>query len=512
MKSINYYLTLLSLFSLSILFAQPTPPSGRRWVKVNELSDEFNQSNGIDGNKWHDTHPFWAGRAPSNFKKGNAFVRDGFLQLRSTLRRDPNSVGDRFKDIWVDAAAVVSKSRAKPGYYYEARMKASSLSMTSSFWFRVGQFSEIDVIEHIGDPSRPNRQNDLPFQYHANTHYYGKHAGLGNLPAEWRMPARGRDRFHNFGFWWKSPRELLFYYNGRQVMRIVPRAPLDENLLMIFDTEVFPFATAGVANIGLPRPARLRDNSKNTMLVDWVRVFRLANANGGGNPGSGGGAPIGRTISLRKSGGNRNFITAERDGNNQMIARGTSAGPWEQYVVESHPKGGIALRAKSNNKYLQVQNKNLNAPVVARGNAKGDWEHFQWKSKGNGKVAIRSAHAEKWLQASWTDNAAVVFPRGPVDQGWETFEFSVLGGKEAAVIEEDTAITLNAFPNPTTDILYIDGAAEDDIVYITDMMGRRIYEGVLNKEFNEIQTSSWPQGVYILHTSRNKETLRIIKQ
>ena len=34
-------------------------------------------------------------------------------------------------------------------------------------------------------------------------------------------------------------------------------------------------ATAGVANIGLPLPANLNDESKNTMYVDWVHTYRL---------------------------------------------------------------------------------------------------------------------------------------------------------------------------------------------------------------------------------------------
>ncbi|WP_223148871.1 carbohydrate-binding protein [Aquimarina sp. RZ0] len=255
----------------------PTPPNGKRWVAVSELTDEFN-GNSINSSKWDDFHPHWAGRPPSKFKKGNAFVEDGYLKLRSTLLRNPNSVNNPLSDIWVNSAACVSKGKtARSGYYYEARFKASSLSMTSSFWFRVGQFSEIDVIEHIGNPSRDNRQDDLPFEYAANTHYYGPHNGKPNKKASWRMPTRGRDGFHTYGFWWKSPTELLFYYDGRQVMRIVPRIPFDENLKMVFDTEVFPFAQAGVPNIGLPKVENLNNNAKNTMLVDWVRTYKLEN-------------------------------------------------------------------------------------------------------------------------------------------------------------------------------------------------------------------------------------------
>ncbi|KAA1244053.1 RICIN domain-containing protein [Aquimarina sp. RZ0] len=273
--------TILCAGFLKIQAQTPVPPNGKKWEKVQVLSDEFN-GNSLDASKWDDYHPHWSGRPPSRFKRGNAFVEGGYLKLRSTLLKNPSRVDNPLKDIWVNSAACVSKGKtAKPGYYYEARFKASSLSMTSSFWFRVGQFSEIDVIEHIGNPSRANRQDDLPFQYHANTHYYGPHAGKRNLAAEWKMPTRGRDGFHTYGFWWKSPTELLFYYDGQQVMKIVPRVPLTENLKMIFDTEVFPFAQAGVPNIGLPKVANLNDNSKNTMQVDWVRTYKLVEGTSG---------------------------------------------------------------------------------------------------------------------------------------------------------------------------------------------------------------------------------------
>jgi hypothetical protein len=274
-----YPLKIVSLIiasvSMNAYSAPPSAPSGKSWATVVELSDEFNGA-ALDTTKWDDYHPNWSGRAPSAFKKGNCYVANGNLNLKSTLRKDPSKVNNKFVDVWVDAAACVSKQRsAKPGYYYEARFKASNLSMTSSFWFRVGDYSEIDVIEHIGAPSVLSREKDLPFQYHANTHYYGKYQGTPPKASEWKMPTRGRDEFHTYGFWWKDSMTLWFYHNGTKVMEIVPRQPLSENLKMVFDTEVFPFATAGVANIGLPTVQSLNDSSKNTMLVDWVRTYKL---------------------------------------------------------------------------------------------------------------------------------------------------------------------------------------------------------------------------------------------
>jgi len=274
---ILWLLIMLVLNSVSSHASPPKPPTGLAWEKVEILTDEFNNGTQLDAAKWYDYHPHWVGRLPSKFKKGNCFQEDGYLKLRSTLGKDPSTVADTLKDYWVDAAACVSKERsAKPGYYYEARIKASNLSMTSSFWFRVGEYSEIDVIEHIGNPSNEQKTH-LEYQYHANTHIYGTKTGSSKA-AEWIMPTRGRDEFHVYGFWWKTPDTLWFYHNNTKVMEIVPNTSFAENLKLIFDTEVFPFASAGVANIGIPQKENLQDTSRNTMLVDWVRTYELKTA------------------------------------------------------------------------------------------------------------------------------------------------------------------------------------------------------------------------------------------
>ncbi|WP_010522952.1 T9SS type A sorting domain-containing protein [Aquimarina agarivorans] len=495
------------------IFAQPSPPSGKKWVKVNELSDEFSGGQ-INSQKWFDYHPFWKGRLPSQFKKGNATQSGGFLRLKSTLFRNPNSVNNKFKDHWVDAAAVVSKNKsATPGYYYECRMKASNLSMTSSFWFRVGAFSEIDVIEHIGNPANRNVASK-EFQYDANTHYYGKFAGIRPLDAKWTMPFRGRDRFHNFGFWWKSPNELLFYYNGNQVMKIVPRRPFDEKLHMIFDTEVFPFETAGVANIGLPRVNHLNDNSKNTMLVDWVRVYKLENgtpSNSGGSTGVGG-APINKVISLRKTGGNRGYVAAEA-ANNRLIANRSRIGSWERFRVESHPRGGIALKALVNNKYVQVPNTDIQASVRPNGNGKFAWERFEWESRGNGKVAFKSVHTGRYLQAAWTEDNGVIRARGGSAKGWETFDWKELSG---AKVLDDLSVNeaLIAYPNPVTSFIELKGTHSVD-AQISDINGKLIPVRITpSKETNSIFVefdTSVSSGVYFVKTASGK-TIRFVKK
>ncbi|MFK7747637.1 MAG: discoidin domain-containing protein [Kordia sp.] len=137
--------------------------------------------------------------------------------------------------------------------------------------------------------------------------------------------------------------------------------------------------------------------------------------------------PIGKTIQLRKGGGNNRFVTAEQSANdNQLIARATSLGAWEQFIVEEHPNGGVALFAKSNNKYVQVQGNNQNAPVRAAGNAMGTWEQFEWVPLGDGKVALKSTFTGKWIQANWNTTNAVLYPKGAAVGTWETFLFEVI--------------------------------------------------------------------------------------
>jgi len=263
------FLPLLCVVCLSTLQAQPLAPRGFKWELIPELSDEFN-GDALDKEKWHDAHPGWKGRTPSHFLRENVWVENGNLCLRSNSRiKDMSDVNDPIRDVWVNSAAVSSKKRsAAPGYYYEARMKASNLSMTSSFWFRMGDYSEIDVIEHMGHPS--NRDVAMKeYRYGCNTHVYGKKRNQGySKDNQYYMPTRGRDAFHVFGLWWKDPNTLWFYYNGIKVMEVQPSVPFEENLHMIFDTEVFKWN-------GLPLIENLNDPAKNTMYVDFVRSFKL---------------------------------------------------------------------------------------------------------------------------------------------------------------------------------------------------------------------------------------------
>ena len=244
----------------------PPPPAGQHWVAAPALTDEFSGRR-LDAKKWLNYHPYWQGREPSHFEPGNVSTSGGQLRLRSdTLLTSLAAVKDPEKDVWVRSACVSSAAPiAGPGYY-EARVKASALCMTSSFWLQ-GKYSEIDVVEEVGR-SLKNPASDSLMQM--TTHYFAGGWDHDKVTtARWRMPSGAADDYHVYGVWWKDKNTILFYHDGVQVASLQTGGKFGEPMYLFFDTEVFKWE-------GLPTPETLKDKRLNTMSVDWVRAWRLA--------------------------------------------------------------------------------------------------------------------------------------------------------------------------------------------------------------------------------------------
>ncbi|MFI5380820.1 MAG: family 16 glycosylhydrolase [Tepidisphaerales bacterium] len=245
----------------------PDPPPGMRWEKNDTLSDEFD-GKALDTRKWIPRQPYWKGREPSQFDPANVAVKDGLLELRSTATIERMSdVKNPEKDIWVKAACVTSSKPIASYGYYETRMKASKLSMTSSFWFQ-GKYSEIDVVEQVGASLKNPQHGQLMLM---NTHFFkdGWKKDLAT-PKQWKMPSGAADGFHVYGVWWKDRDTVWFYHDGEKVAELKTGGAFDEPMYLFFDTEVFIWE-------GLPTLESLADPTKNVMQVDWVRAWRTVN-------------------------------------------------------------------------------------------------------------------------------------------------------------------------------------------------------------------------------------------
>jgi beta-glucanase (GH16 family) len=259
-------MTIATFFLIgSLAYSWPSPPDGYRWEMVRELSDEFNGSQ-LDSGKWAPNHPYWQGRQPSRFSEANVSVRDGKLELRSTtMVKNLSETKNPQQDIWVQAACVSSKTPVASYGYYEVRMKASKLTMSSSFWMQ-GKYSEIDVAEQFGEPINRSWRRRYMLM---DTHYFsGNPRSDHHVPARSQMSTAADDKYHIYGVWWKDKNSVVYFLDGKEVTRLTPAGAFLEPMYVFFDTEVFQEA-------GLPSVDSLNDSRKNTMYVDWVHSWKL---------------------------------------------------------------------------------------------------------------------------------------------------------------------------------------------------------------------------------------------
>ncbi len=246
--------------------APPSAPDGFTWQVIPELSDEFDGT-ALDLRKWMPKHAYWNGRPPSVFDPANVSVQDGMLRLRNTTKVTTlDTIKNPEKDVWVQAACISSRGPLASYGYYAARLKASKTCMTSSFWFQ-GKYSEIDAVEQVGASLKITNHNALMLM---NTHFYPQGWKTDKAtPKNWVMPSGSSDTFHVYGVWWQDTNTVWFYHDGQKVAELTTGGPFAEPQYLFFDTEVFVWE-------GLPTLESLRDPTRNTMLVDWVRAWKLA--------------------------------------------------------------------------------------------------------------------------------------------------------------------------------------------------------------------------------------------
>jgi len=234
--------------------------------------------------------------------------------------------------------------------------------------------------------------------------------------------------------------------------------------------------------------------------------------------------PFDQVISLRKKGGDRKYVTAERfANNNQLLARGARVLAWETFRVEEHPQGGVALKAISNDKYIQVNGNNQNVPIRALGNQKLEWEQFNWRNLNPGEVALQSAFTGRWIQAAWPTNNAVLYARGAQALTWETFEWKVENASRGA-FGKSVSMNTEVFPNPVGNSSEINinavlNSKGDVNIQIMDTSGRTVYSDTFSdvskggSTFSiKTNTIKAAPGVYIVHVTANgvSETNKVI--
>ncbi len=274
MKALVY---LCCMFLIAETYGQtPEAPNGYKWVKNEKFSDEFNDSI-LDATKWYDRSPYWVnGRPPATFRAYSVSVKDGALQIKNSVLE-----GDEKYNIAGGAVASVAKD-AFYGYY-ETKMLASSVSMSSTFWLKNKPVSddcpqeqlELDILEVVG---QQKKGGDFRETMRSNAHIF--HRNCKGEKEVKSTPGPGavisppaNEAYHVYGCWWVDAKTLHFYLDGEFQYTINPSTfyrenPFNRSMYMHMVTETYYWETP-------PTPKELADDTKNTTYYDWVRSYKL---------------------------------------------------------------------------------------------------------------------------------------------------------------------------------------------------------------------------------------------
>jgi len=271
----------------SVVFGQPffapdqkdPKPIGKTWVAVENMSDEFNGTK-LDKSKWHGDPSVkgwgWVGRPPGLFKEDSITVENGMLNVSVGVLEEPVTVqGGEYK---YHGGIVRSVHPGKVGDFIECRMKANHTEMSSTFWLitphGIQPRLELDIQECVGKTTEltekwARKWNQI---FHSNTivHFKSKKKRI-QIQKEVKTETENWKRFYVYSAWWKSPREIQFFLDGKLRYTLNPTVDWDQPSYIQMAIETYDWNPVPEDG-GLVAKGPLEERKTQ---YDWVRTWRL---------------------------------------------------------------------------------------------------------------------------------------------------------------------------------------------------------------------------------------------
>lgn len=119
-------------------------------------------------------------------------------------------------------------------------------------------------------------------------------------------------------------------------------------------------------------------------------------------------------------------------------------------------------------------------------------------------------HSNESVSLSWTIGEVAIetleLSSGGLTQGLHQFELELI-----TLIKDPAHFTVNVFPNPTMHLLKIKSLGKGESYMLCNLQGEILQDGRLIRETEQIDFSSYPSGIYLLHIEE-KATHKIIKK
>ncbi|WP_010135281.1 family 16 glycosylhydrolase [Ochrovirga pacifica] len=284
--------------------------SNKKWVKVTALSDEF-EGETLDVDKWNPNPQYlwgsyqqdrgWYGSSRSLFEPENATISEGMLCLEGEKFDNPKySPQDKTNQPATrryGGAYVYGKVLSEPGYYMEAKMKASKTAMSAAFWLMSepkpcketpnnGERSELDIQECVGvltgelgdewtkDDWAIKSNWDRIFHYNTHRHstlecYNGEQQTRGG---KLNFDQKNSEVFHIYGaYWYPDGKKVDFFIDGEFVESVTPAVQFTAPLRLIMSSNFYDWIEETTAEeMGFNNPLEERYTR-----FDWVRTWKL---------------------------------------------------------------------------------------------------------------------------------------------------------------------------------------------------------------------------------------------
>ncbi len=503
----------VALLTTTLVMSQPTPPNGKKWEKVDRLSDEFN--GGFDQGKWEKV--LWDyPNTPTAMIAENSGVSGGNLWIKATL--DNNS------QRWFQSSRVYSVDQIKYPMYTECSMITAHLSAYNTFWLNNGDINDRDEIDVVENNSRPSCcQPNFPWQM--NSQYFQatngntvRNAGnFDNRNLSPNNPKRGvkwNEGYHTVGVWWKDARNIQFYLDGEPAGRVTTARDLTRNLNLIWDLWTADESFLG----GLAVRSHLTNNNINTMKVDWVHTYKLVDdPNGGGGGGNGPNPSDAYRIVSVKSSKWVSPINGTAANGARIVNHPNRNGDARLWRFVDRGDGYTEVKNVRSERCLAVPGGNTaNGVGLVQWDCRG-YQDQQWKrvARDNGQFSFVNRKTGKCLDLAGGNTANnVQFHQWECNANNINQRFWILSpnaGNRIQLGKEDEK-GLSIYPNPANNILQVSGISDVEKIQLINLQGKVILEQNVSSQDAEavLNIESLNSGIYLLKVDNT--TYRFIKE
>jgi len=262
-------------------------PTNKKWLPVPVFTDEFNGEQ-IDS-KWNlkpqqHSHLNWPGRTPALFQEESFGLKDGVLTIEVGKLPEPVTISPYGSPLTYKYHGGILRSNVTTtfGHYFECKMKMNKTEMGGGFWLMgkniCGSKHEIDITESVGHISGEAAAwaSDWDHLLHSNAirRETSCNEAIRQESAK-VLEVKNSDKFYIYGFWWKSPTELLFYLDGEYVYTITPPQAFDHEAFMQFSIESYNWNP--IPDTGSKVATESLEN--RLTYIDYIRTYKLVDSN-----------------------------------------------------------------------------------------------------------------------------------------------------------------------------------------------------------------------------------------